>query len=106
MEIGKLDRRVVIRSYTETQDAYGESIKTFSDLATVWAKYVGLSGRENYNTDQRMASFDAKFIIRYRSNITPQHKIVFDGATYDIKAINMIGRKRYLEILATNEVVG
>lgn len=106
MEVGKLDRRITIRSYTIAQDTFGENVKTFTNLATVWAKFVGLAGREGYNTDQRVASFDAKFVIRYRADVTPQHKIVFDGATYDIKALNMIGRKRYLEILTTNEVVG
>ena len=37
MNIGFLDRRIVIQSASRTADAYGQTVPSWSTYATVWA---------------------------------------------------------------------
>ena len=39
MNIGKLDRLVVIKQASFTKNAYGENIASTSTLASVWARF-------------------------------------------------------------------
>ena len=37
MQIGELDRRITIETFSTDPDGYGEAIKTWSVLINVWA---------------------------------------------------------------------
>lgn len=105
MRAGELDRRITIASFTESQNAYGEPVKTWNTLATVWANVKPASGREFFNSNQRVAEVDTIFKIRYRDDVTPQMRVLYNGSIYDIKSILEIGgREEGLQILAQIEV--
>lgn len=43
IQAGKLRHKITIRRETTTRDEYGSEIKTWTDLATVWASIDPLS---------------------------------------------------------------
>jgi len=101
VKIGRMDRRIQLQVKVETQDASGEPIESWNALDTVWAEAIPLRGTERFASQQTAAEADTRFKIRYRSDVTVENRIVFDGDNYDITAVMEIGRREALEILAT-----
>lgn len=107
--IGKLDRRITLRTRTLVTQPSGQRIETFSDLATVWAA-LGVSttgrggGQEEQEAGMMVATRMNDFIIRYRPNIAPDMEVVFGGDTYRIMAVDEYSfkesffRKRFLRL--------
>ena len=95
-----LDRRIRVDSYTESQDTFGEPVKTYALLDTMYARVEPLTGRELFEAQQLSAELPAKFHVRYRSDINETMQIVFDGDVYGIESIAEVGRRDGLEILA------
>lgn len=84
MRAGKLDRRVTLRRKTETQDAMGQPIESWADIATVWAKWVPAKGAERWTAQQVVDTAAGHFEIRYLSDITPLDEVEYNGDQYDI----------------------
>lgn len=100
MDPRKLDRRITIQRPVANQNAFGEPIITWTDVDAIWAEKRDMRGMERFAAQQVMAEVDAKFVIRYRSDVTPLNRIVFDGRNYDIASVLELGRREALEILA------
>ena len=98
MLIGRLDRLVVIKQATFTQDAYGENIASNSTLATVWARFEFEKGKSGYEADTFIGTAPAKMTIRYRSDIqiSPKHYIEYNSKDWFIRSVEEIGRKEGL----------
>jgi SPP1 family predicted phage head-tail adaptor len=86
-QAGQLDRRITLQTFTSSTDAFGQLNKSFTTLASVWAKVVEKSGSENEQSDQLVAVKKVHFFIRYRSDINEQMRIVYNNKTYKIEAI-------------------
>lgn len=100
MKAGELDRRITIEEYTETQDDYGEPIKEWVVLATVWAQVTPVRGTERYVAQQVSGEAETRFRIRWRDDVTDKMRILYEDAYYNINAILEIGRHEGLEIMA------
>ena len=101
MNIGTLDRRITFQTFTTVQDAAGEPIKTWTDLITVDASKRDITGRERFTARQELAQETTVFRIRYRTDVNPTHRIVYDSKTYDIEGLAELGRRVALDITAT-----
>jgi SPP1 family predicted phage head-tail adaptor len=101
MRAGNLGRRVTVRQKTTAQDLYGEEIATWSDLATVWAQRLELTGAERWNAEQVVAQIACKYRIRYRTDITVLHRLKDGTREYDIHAVLEIGRHEGLELVVS-----
>jgi len=101
MQAGTMDRRIVLQTATETRDDYGEPVPSWSTLATVWARYRALSGRERFVDDQIQATLEAEFVVRYRGDVTPKQRISWDSETWQIEAVLEEGRREYLRLLCS-----
>ena len=101
MNIGRLDRRITIQSFTEAQDAVGELIKTWSDLITVSASKLDVTGRERFAARQELAQETTVFRIRHRTDINVEMRISYDSKLYDIEGLAELGRREGLDITAT-----
>lgn len=104
---GKLDRRVKIERYTVTQNQYGEEIKSWAELATVWCAVKPISDGERIEAQQVNASITTRFTIRYSSDVSdlnPKDRIEYpvgSGTYYDIFGVKELGRREGFEITAT-----
>lgn len=93
LDPGKLDRRVTVQARTSTRDAEGSAVDAFATEATIWAQKVQTTGSEARRAGSLRAETDLVLRIRYRSTLTEQHRLVFEGRTYDIVSIVEEGRR-------------
>jgi SPP1 family predicted phage head-tail adaptor len=107
MRTGELDRRLKFQEPDRTQATDGQKVPTWTDISTVpdmWCKVStpmgGRGSMEDYEADQLTATTVTLFTIRYRSDITQQMRIVFEGSNYDILTIEEVTRRNYLIIKA------
>lgn len=101
MRAGLLNRQVIIRKSTSTQNSFGEQVRGWSDLMKCWARVVPLSGAERFAAQQAMAEIDTEFTVRYTTAIRPEMLISYNGLEYDIHSMIDVGdRRRELRILA------
>ena len=100
MNIGSLDRRVTIRTFTEAPDASGQPVITWSDLITVAASKRDVTARERFAARQELAQQTSVFRIRHRTDVTVEMRLVYDSKTYDIQGLAELGRREGLDITA------
>ena len=86
--VAQLTERITIKVLSTTKQPNGEVTEQWSDLATVWADAIPLSGKENYSSDQNAPSQSYRFLIRHRTDIDTTNKIVWAGKEFDIHSIN------------------
>lgn len=99
---GKLDRRISLQSATITNDSdYNEEIQTWATYATVWASQEFHKSDEGEGASREYAEYGLYFTIRYRDDVSPEHRIVYESNTYEIMGRpREIGRRRFLKIRA------
>ncbi|MGB0443324.1 MAG: head-tail adaptor protein [Flavobacteriaceae bacterium] len=97
-----LDERISILTFTENKDADTGFVSVgFSGWLNVWASQNDVSGGEKEeNKIQVVGSGLTEFVVRWRSGISQQMRILFDNQVYNIKRIHRIGRKKYIKIVA------
>jgi len=100
MRAGRLDRRVRIERAVVTKNAHNEPVSTWELLAEVWAGKRDLATTERFASAQVAADITTEFTIRFRSDVTPKHRLVIDGLIYDIKGSKELGRREGLIIMA------
>lgn len=99
-QAGQLDRRITLQTFSETTDAFGQEVKSYSTLATVWAKVVERIGKESEEGDMIAATKKVEFMIRYRSDVNEEMRISYNSNIYKIKAIQSAdARKAFLKIV-------
>jgi SPP1 family predicted phage head-tail adaptor len=106
MDIGKLDRRVTLMTVTRTKDTNtGEEVESFTAGVTVWGQKLDITGKEFFSAGQINAEVNTKFIIRHRSDVTPDMKLRCESVDYDIMHPPIeLGRHQWLQILARKRV--
>ena len=98
MNIGKMDRFITIQTETNTQDASGGNVKSWATFKQVWASKKDQSGAEGIEQARDTATTKTFFKIRYISNLTQKHRILFDSVYYDIEVIKELGRREGQEL--------
>jgi SPP1 family predicted phage head-tail adaptor len=108
MSIGEKRQRVVFERPTETANAFGEPIQTWTALCTSWALVQPLRGAERFSANQVQADVDVRIVTRYRpelATLRPKDRATWNGRQFDIKAvINKDSRNKELEVLAREYV--
>ena len=87
INIGKLNKRVTIKSLGTTQDALGEIVPTWSTHATVWASVVDITGKEFIAAGSTQNSVQTKIAIRYLSTVKPAMRVYYGSDIYNIEAV-------------------
>lgn len=107
MQIGKLDRQIVLGRKGVTRDSLtGSEIETFVTYATVWAAVqparTGIA--EKFIFEREALSTVLSIVIRYRSDVLSTDRVTFDGANYDIVLIAPVGERnrKYISLTAVN----
>ena len=84
MNPGELTHRITIQNKTITQDAELNSIETWADWRTVWAKPLAKTSREFYRLSTNNSEITEVFKILYNPNVTAHQRIKFRGRYLEI----------------------
>ena len=99
---GELDRQIQLQSFTSAPNDYNEEVPTWATYATVWAKMEFHTSAEGEAAARQYAEMGLYFTIRYRADIEPEHRLIFEGQTYRIIGRpREIGRRRFQKLQAT-----
>ena len=105
MRAGEMRERITLQTSTGfTRSIGGAPSRTWSTLATVWAKVVTSGGREFAQGGAEATEARALFNIRYRSDVTTEHRVAFPTTTdvWDIESVEDIdGLSKMLNLIAT-----
>jgi len=105
MQSGRLKKRLVLQSKTESQDEYGAPIISWTTEATVWGSLLPLRGQELFAQQQLQPETKVRVVIRYYAGIDSTWRIVHGGKYYDIESIiNENKRNRTLTIMCREGV--
>jgi len=101
MEIGPLNKRVILQSKTQTADDMGGFTTVWNNAATVWAAIWPTSARELTQSMQTDMVITHRIRIRYRSSFIPSYRIKFGNRYFNIVSIiNPNERNEWLDIMA------
>lgn len=87
MQAGRLRHRVTIQQPVETRNAFGEAIKTWSTVATIYASVEPLSGREMFDAEQVQSEISHRVRLRYRSGLTTRMRLLYGSRVLHIQAV-------------------
>lgn len=87
MKAGLLNRKITIQSFGSGVDAIGQPIESWSTFAQPWANIRFMNGVESVKGDAEVSVSKASIRIRYRQDITEAMRVVYNGITYQIKAV-------------------
>lgn len=82
-----LTRRIDLQQRSGTQDALGQPIESWSNVATVWADILHPSGVEQIKAGADMSIVKASIRVNYRANLNAGMRAVHNGKVYDIEAV-------------------
>ena len=96
---GKLDRRIALQRANTSVDSHtNESVQTWATYATVYAQKLHHKETEDSADGKRFAGYELYFVIRWRSGVQAQHRVVFEGETFEIEGEpRELGRRQYLK---------
>lgn len=89
MNIGRLNKQIVVQSFTSTRDTNGGEVKTWADYATVWATPKYNYGNEDDEQGRETAMTQVDFTIREDRNLTfaENMRVSFESEYYYIQNI-------------------
>ena len=95
MRAGQLRHRVTIQKPTEgTPNDYGETLDTWSDVATVHASVIMQAAREAFEAAQVQPEGTVEVIVRYRSDLTSEKRFKFGDRLLYIDSVVADERRR------------
>jgi SPP1 family predicted phage head-tail adaptor len=100
---GDLDRIVALQSATVADDPdYNEETETWATYATVHAHMEFHKSDESEASAREYAEMGLYFTIRWRSDVSSEHRLVYENNTYRIIGRpREIGRRQFLKLQAT-----
>lgn len=99
MRAGKLDRRIQLQTGTESRDAFGQAIYTWTTTFTIWADVFPLPYNENVEGDRKTEQPFFKVRMRYQAGIIPTMRVLYNSSYYDIISINEGNRQEFLDLI-------
>tara|TARA_R100000773_G_C4221020_1_gene119849 strand:+ start:1661 stop:1987 length:327 start_codon:yes stop_codon:yes gene_type:complete len=102
VSIGRMRYPVTLQSPTVTRDAGGGLTESYTTLATLFADIRPVSGSEKYRQGKLQESVTHEIIVRYRSDIATNYRIVYESRNFNIRNIrNIDERDRFLKLICT-----
>lgn len=102
MVIGRLDRKISLQSATMTKNAIGESVKTWTEVASIWGTMTypkGLVSDEKLEQGRETAVVPVEWWIRYREGVNEAMRILYKSEYYYITRVNYPDRNKSLKLV-------
>jgi SPP1 family predicted phage head-tail adaptor len=87
MNSRRLNRLVTLQRRNAGQDALGQPLTTWADVASVWAHIRYLSGVETIKGGAETAATKASIRIRWRTDVTPAMRVSIGTTVFQINAV-------------------
>lgn len=105
MRAGDLNRRIRIERASQVRDSVGGIKDVWVPIEngeSVPAMFRPVRGREKFlEASERELSFrSARFTIRYRNDVKPKDRVVYEDQNWDIVYLAEVGKRDGLEISA------
>lgn len=102
---GKLRHTIELQAQTETPDGFGGVTLAWATYAMPKAYIKALGGTQRIMAEGLANPVQFRAFIRYRADVLPAHRALYDGRLFDIKAVyDVEERRRWLEIELTEGV--
>jgi SPP1 family predicted phage head-tail adaptor len=99
IEAGKLNRQLTLFSPVKERSPTGAETQVWKKVATVWAARQSLSLREVNRMAGIAEAQEAKFVIRYRVDVTTAWEVQSDKRRYSVVAVDEMGNCEGLTLL-------
>jgi SPP1 family predicted phage head-tail adaptor len=98
--LGSMRERITVQTATETLDAAGQSIRSWtSTLTGEPAAYEPVSGGETIRGRQVEAGVTAIFTVRFRTGYTSTQRVTHGSGTYGILYVHPVeGGRRFIDL--------
>ena len=94
MKTGKLDQQITLQSLSVTSNDFGEVIKGYSDVATVWGHVISRRGTESFEASRMGSDRQIKVKLRFRDDIKTDWRIGWDGEFYNVIDVDRSLRRK------------
>lgn len=84
---GELNQRIIFQARAAGQDAMGQANGAWSSVPSnpeVWAKSANVSSRDLAAVGAHQPGLDAKFIVRWRADVSPAWRVLWKGMAFRI----------------------
>ena len=101
MPAGKYDTRLSLQAHSTTPDAIGQPVNTWTESARLWGDVRYGSGMQAIKADADTAKAKCSIRIRYRTGVTPAHRLVdvVTGTVYAIGALLPDRRAGHIDLV-------
>ncbi|MBM4021297.1 MAG: head-tail adaptor protein [Planctomycetes bacterium] len=104
MDAGKLRERVTVQQASETRNALGETLQTWSTYSTIWASVEGVSSRESLLAGQQEIVISHRVRMRWLDGLTQNMRLRWRNRTLDIISILERDNRREHELLCQETI--
>lgn len=87
MDAGRLRERVTVQQASESRNALGETVLSWSTYAERWASVEGVSAREALTLGQNEITITHKVQMRYLDGLTQRMRLQWRGRTLEIVSL-------------------
>ena len=101
---GELDRKITIQKKVIERDEIGGEKPVWKTVSEPWAKVKFNPGGERFQAAQFIGKTPVQFLVRWSlkaKELTAEHRVLFEGRTFDVVDTSELGRREGIFIDAT-----
>lgn len=104
MRAGSLKHKIIIQSYTETKNDFGEVVKGWADFKPAYSSITPISAKEFFKAGVN-AEVSHKVIVRYIDGVTPKMRVMYGAREFSIDGvINVREENKTLHLFCTEVI--
>jgi len=104
MKARSLKHKIVIQTFTESQNDFGEAVKEWTDFKTVYSKITPLSAKEFFKAGTH-AEASHKIELRYLKDIKSKMRVIYNSRVFEIESVlNIREENKTLHLICTEAV--
>lgn len=104
MRAGRLRHRITLQQAAITRDSVGDDIRTYYDVADVWADVSTPGGSEYTSSDRAGAAITHQVILRTRSDVRPTWQVLWGDRVLIISAVLQDNLRRQTTLLCSEVI--
>ena len=103
-QIGDMRERIILQRRSLRAPVFNKSDPThnYENIDTVWAKVETTEGKQLFNGVDPENVTTHEFCIRYRSDVTTETRVEYDGERYKIESVEDLDKRKRFTLLRCN----